>query len=307
MLRFLVVLLVLLPLPALAAPKVVATIAPLAGIAAAVMDGVGTPDLLIKNNASPHTYQLKPSDAGLLADADIILWVGEGMEVFLADKLPTLAPKATLLGLMDEGEGVLHLPVREGEAWESEGDMSLDEVDHHHDHSHDDPHAWLDPQNAIATAKRLAETLAAQDNANAARYRSNADVFAANTLRLDAEIKQLLAPVASKGFILFHDAYQYFEQRYKLNALGAITLSPDVPPSANRLAVLQKRIKDDGAVCVFAEPQFSTQVVSTLLQGTTARMGILNPDASDIPLSPALYAEYMRRLATGINTCLSVQ
>lgn len=302
MLRFCLLILLFMPLPAMAAPKIVATIAPLAGIAAAVTEGVSEPGLLIKNNASPHTYQLKPSDAALLAEANVILWVGAGMETFLADKWPAIAPTAKLIGVMDEDAGMIHLPVREGDNWAYE---DSDHHNHEHDHGKDDPHAWLNPLNAITMAKRLAEVLAVIDAGNAARYHANAEKFAADTFRLDAGIKAMLAPAAGKGFILFHDAYQYLEQRYSLNALGAITLAPDVPPSARRIAQLQQRIKTQQAVCVFAEPQFSPQMVNTLVKGTTARIGTLNPDASDIAVSPALYGEYLRRLAGAISACLN--
>lgn len=283
--------------PALAAPRVLATIAPLAGIAAAVMDGVATPDLLIKNNASPHTYQLKPSDMAALADADIVVWDGAGLENFLAGKLPTLAPRARLLGLMDEDAGMHHLPVRSGDNWEPDGDED--------GHGADDPHAWLAPDNASAFAGRLAKALAESDPENAGKYTANAARFEVELKRLDAELKQLLAPVANRGFIVFHDGYQYFSHHYGLKELGAITLAPDVAPSARRLAMLQQRIQQQGAVCVFAEPQFSAALVTTLASGTTVRTGVLNPDASDLPVNAQLYGAYLRRLASSFRDCLT--
>ena len=302
MLRFILILLIFLPVPAFAAPKVVATIAPLAGIAAAVMGDVAAPGLLIKNNASPHTYQLKPSDAVLLGAADVVLWVGEGMESMLAGKLTTLSPQADVLGLMDEDAGMMHLPSRNENVWETEAD----EHEHHHahDHGHDDPHAWLDPQNALVLAERLAALLVRKDPANAAAYVANLTGFKADMQQLDAELKELLAPVRSRRFVVFHDAYQYFERHYGLNAIGAVSLSPDVPPSPQRMADLQKRIVSENAVCVFAEPQFSPALIDTLLAGTSAQRGVLNADASDLPVNPGLYVAYLRRLAAAFRECL---
>lgn len=301
MLRFFLFFVIILPLPALAAPQVVATIAPLAGIAAAVMQGVAAPGLLISNNASPHTYQLKPSDMTRLNAADIVVWDGAGLENFLAGKLATLAPAAQVIGMMDEDADMHHLPVRHGDDWEGEAE----EGGEHHDHGADDPHAWLDPDNAVRLAVRLAEALSAKDPAHAATYKANADRFAVDTQRLDAELKQALAPVAGRGFIVFHDAYQYFERRYGLRAVGSITLAPDVPPSGQRLAALRGRITAAEVVCVFAEPQFNPSLVKTLVEGTAARTGVLNPDASDMAVTPTLYSDYMRRLATGFSGCLN--
>lgn len=299
--KILLGLLLLLPLPAQAeAPKVVVSIAPLAGIAAAVMEGVGAPVLLVQGNASPHTYQLRPSEAQLLGEADIVLWAGKGLETFLAKPLGALADRADVITLMAEKDLQL-LPVREGALWQAQ-----DNHHHHHDHAHDssDAHLWLDPDNAIAIARLLAARLSASDTANAATYAANAGRFADNLKQLDAELKTQLAPLRQRGFIVFHDAYQYFEMHFGLKGLGAITLSPDVPPSARQLNVLRKRIEEQQVVCVLAEPQFKDAVVDTLIRDTQARKGLVNPDASDLPLNATLYPTYLRRVADAFADCL---
>ncbi len=293
-----VLLLVLLAFPARAeVPKVVVTIAPLAGVAAAVMDGIGTPDLLINGNASPHTYQLKPSDIKKLEEADLVVWVGEGLETSLAK---VLEKRSQVLELSGQ-EGLIHLAPRAGGVWESE-------LEHNHDHDHDhgavDPHLWLSPQNAAALAALLAERLAQKDPAHAAQYSANAQKFSHQLVALDKSIRAQLSPHARVPFIVFHDAYQYFEKQYGLNGAGAITLSPDVTPSARRIAQLRQRINDDGVVCVLAEPQFRSDIVDTLIEGTGARKGLVNPDASDLPITPRLYFDYMQRLAEGFSSCL---
>lgn len=290
------VFMILFSFPSWAAPKVVATIAPLAGIAAAVMDGVGMPDLLIKNNASPHTYQMKPSDMALVAEADIVVWDGEGLENFLAGKLSTLAPRARLVGLLDEQSGARLLPVRTSTEWEADDDGDA-AVAH-------DPHAWLDPVNAVALARYLSDQLAEIDPVHAEKYRLNAHAFAQQMAGIDADIKTRMSKLQAEGFIVFHDGYQYFTRHYGLKELGAITLAPDVPPSARRLAELQERIRSQNAACVFAEPQFSPALVETLVSGTQARIGTLNPDASDLPVSPHLYEDYLLRLTDAFSDCL---
>src|SRR5207253_1959120 len=79
-----------------------------------------------------------------------------------------------------------------------------------------------------------------------------------------------LVPIAAKPYVVFHDAFQYFERRYGLNVVGSISINPEVPPSAKRLTELRRKIRSLGAVCVFAEPQFDTRLVDNLIEGTAA-------------------------------------
>lgn len=287
--------------PAQAEVKVVASVAPVAGLAAAVMAGVGQPQLLITNNASPHTYQLRPSDAAALAQADVIFWVGEGLETALGNVLEDNPKAVELLGL----PGLRLHPVRAGGVWEEEADEDDAHEEHHgHDHGSDDPHFWLDPLNAVAVTLAMAEKLATLDPAHAEAYRHNAHAFNESLMELDQQIAQRLKPYQDRGFVVFHDAYQYFEQRYNLRGAGSITLSPEVPPSAARLQELQQRLGRHQVVCVFAEPQFKDSLVKTLVRGTTARTGLLNVDASEFAVSAGLYPAYLQQLAQRFEDCL---
>ena len=140
---------------------------------------------------------------------------------------------------------------------------------HDHDHGHDstDGHSWLDPVNAKVLVDRIAQVLSAKEPANAALFTANAAALKTKLDELSAELARDLAPVAGKPYIVFHDALQYFERRYKLRVVGSISMSPDVPPSAKRLSTLRKKIASLGAVCVFAEPQFDTRLVNNLDRG----------------------------------------
>lgn len=303
-----------LSLPALAVPdnpppQVLATIAPLAGIAAAVTEGISTPDLLISGNASPHTYALTPQAAEKLQKADILLWAGPGLEQVIVSKSALINPAATRLGLLDEDAGQIHLATRHSALWEDDNE---DEDGHGHDHGHDhhdhgavDPHAWLEPDNAIILANRLATALASRDSAHAERYKANAAAFTAQVKSTDARIAAQLAPLATRGYMVFHDAYQYFEHHYGLKGLGALTLSPEVAPAPRHLADLQTRLRTGQVACVFAEPQFSSKLVEAVIADTPARQGLLNPDASDLAASPTLYTTYLQRLADGFSQCLT--
>ena len=286
------------------APKVVVSIKPIHSIVASVMQGVGEPTLLVRGGASPHDYALKPSDAKALKEADIVVWVGEALEGFLARPMANRAKKTQEIELM-YAAGLTVLEPRTGGAWETHDHGKVHDHSKHQGHHGDiNMHLWLDPQNAKEIAEIAAVALASRDKANAATYRANAKALGERLDALDAELKATLAPVADKRFVVFHDAYQYFEKRYGLNAAGSITVNPDRPPSAKRLAVIRDRIKALGPTCVFAEPEFEPKLVDTVIEGTQARKGVLDPEGAALPEGPDLYETLMRSLAKGLTECL---
>ncbi len=329
--------LLLTPTLALAAPQVVVSIKPVHSLVAAIMQGVGEPALIVEGAASPHTYSLKPSNARALENADVVFWVGHGLEAFLEKPLEALAGKATVVEL-EEAPGLVRLPFREGGAFEAhdhgdeadhaDGDEHAAHDDHdahadhaaedhtaeehageEHDHDHEhggfDMHLWLDPMNAKAMAKQIEETLVAADPANADRYKANGLALAEEIDTLDKDIATAVAPVADKPFVVFHDAYQYFENRYKVRVAGSITVSPETMPGAERIAEIHGKVKALNATCVFAEPQFEPKLVSVVTEGTDAKAGTLDPEGGALEAGPALYPELMRNLAKSLTDCLS--
>jgi len=289
-----------------AEPKVLATIKPLHALAASVMDGVGSPSLLLRASASPHTYALKPSDAQALQKADLIFWIGPDYEAFMAKSMRSL-PKSARVLQMSKLPGVTLLATREGGVWEEEAHGHNHGHNHAHDakgHDEEDMHLWLDPINAKAILAAMSEALGRADAPNAARYATNATAAAAEIDALDAELATKLAPLKDKPFIVFHDAYQYYEKRYGLNAVGSITVTPDRVPGPRRLSDLRKKITEQGALCVFSEPQFTSGLVGTVLSGTKARGGVLDPLGAAAPDGPGGYAGLMRGIANGLSNCL---
>jgi zinc transport system substrate-binding protein len=289
------------------APKVVASIAPVHSLVAGVMRGVGTPTLLLKGGASPHTFSLRPSDAKALASARIVFWIGEDMERFLVRPLKTLARKAQTVALI-EAKGVATLKVREGGAWarDDDGHETRPTAKNAGAHAHGeiDAHLWLDPRNARAMTNAIAAALIKADRANAAAYLANATRLSAKLDALDRELDRRLTPVRTARFIVFHDAYQYFERRYRLNAAGAITLDPGRTPGARRLREIRKTIRERKARCVFAEPQFRPSIVATVIEGTGARAATLDPLGARIVPGEEAYFTLMRRLAADLIGCL---
>jgi len=278
-----------------AAPRVVVSVKPLHSLAAAVMAGVGKPEVLIKGNGSLHTYSLRPSEARALDEAEVVFWVGPEFESFLDKPLGALTAKAVVVPLIT-APGVKVLPARQGGLWEHSEDGS--------DSHGSDGHVWLDYANAKAIALAMAETLTSMDIANGPRYRNNAVALAVRLDALNDELRVALAPVKNKPFVVFHDAYQYFEVSYGLQAVGSVTVSPDRAPGARRVADVKEKIIGLGAACIFAEPQFEPKMVSMLVKTTRARTAVLDPEGSTLPAGPDLYFNLMRGLANNLVKCL---
>jgi zinc transport system substrate-binding protein len=290
---------------AIEAPRVVVTIKPIHSLVADVMKGVGRPTLLLPGNASPHAYALRPSQAEDLRRADVVIWVGPGLESFLRGPLASLGKDTEVLTLADRPE-VLLLTTRHGGIWAKDA-SEHEPADHGHENAETDPHLWLDPVNAEAIARLAAQTLGAVDSANAGRYRANADRLAGTLRRLDVDIRAMLGPVADRPYVVFHDAFQYFENRYGLNAVGSLSVSPERKPGARRMVTVRRRIRDGKIRCVFAEPQFSTALVSGVTRGSDAQTAVLDPLGAAAPTGPGAYETILRALAGAVSNCLRRQ
>ncbi|MEQ9692998.1 zinc ABC transporter substrate-binding protein [Shimia sp. SDUM112013] len=183
-----------------------------------------------------------------------------------------------------------------------------DHKDGHHDHAHDhdgtDPHIWLDPQNAVAMTAAIADALAKADPDNASTYAANAQAAEQELGDMIAELKAVLAPVEDKPFVVFHDAYHYFENRFGLEAAGAILVGDAASPSAGRLAELRDAMQERQVVCVFAEPQFDPKLVKAVAEGVNIRSVELDPLGVGQTQGATLYTGMVRSMATDIAGCL---
>ena len=290
-----------LPAGAAAAPKVVASIKPIHSLIAGIMAGVAEPELIVAGGSSPHVYSLRPSDARKIEAADLVFWVGPVLEGFLAGPLAALAGRAEIVEL-DGAPGVTVLPARQGGAWEEDEDERRGGRAVPADRR--DGHLWLDPGNAKAIVRLAQARLAARDPANAARYAGNAAALAERLDALDADLRRRLDPVRGRPFVVFHDAYQYLERRYGLDAIGSITVSPEQLPGAQRIQAIHAKVARSGAACVFSEPQFEPRLVQTVIEGTRARTATLDPEGASLPPGPELYFTLMHTLADALAACL---
>ncbi|WP_424944120.1 zinc ABC transporter substrate-binding protein [Aliiroseovarius crassostreae] len=370
---------VLLPLgvafPALAdVPQVATDIAPVHSLVAQVMQGVGTPDLILPPGASPHGYSLRPSEAAALAKADLVVWIGPDLTPWLEKPLDTIASGAVGLPLMeldttrvldsrdtvlfaskdgddhddhdheddhddhaDEGHDDDHdhegehkdEPAKEDhddhdhdadhdheKDHDAEGHddhdhdkdhggdhAEADHDDHGHDHGEHDPHVWLDPQNARAWLDQIADALAKIDPDNADAYHANAHASEEKLDTLMEELRATLAPVQATPFVVFHDAYQYFETRFGLKAAGAIAIGDASAPSPARIATLQEEVRSAGITCALSEPQFNAGLVDTVFEGTGVTTRVIDPIGTAIAPGPDHYAQTLRAMADSLAGC----
>ena len=289
--------------------NVVASVKPVHSLVSGVMDGVGTPDLIVQGAASPHTYSLRPSQARQLEDADLVFWMGHELESFLEQPLEAIATKAHVVELIDSSK-LKKIQMREGGMFDAHAHDDHDDHDEHeghddHGHGEFDVHVWLDPENAKVLVNEIKLALIELDPVNASKYEANSNKMNTKLDQLIDEVSKKLESEQGKGYVVFHDAYQYFEQRFGMSAVGSITVSPEVVPGANRIRELKEKINELNAHCVFSEPQFEPKLVSTVIEGTQANTGVLDPLGASIKDGPELYFTLIRNMADSLHECLS--
>ena len=296
--------------------KVVTSIKPIHSLAAYVMDGVGKPNVIVDGYNSPHGFSLKPSHAKMIENADLIIWVGEDLEAFLEKPLDSIAKKATKVELMDL-KGIKKLKFREKNIFEGHDDHGHKEDKHddhghkkdkHDDHGHEghahgehDPHIWLDPMNAKVIIKEITNQLVKLDSANSAKYKANSREAISDIDALTKSIKKDLNK--NSRVVVFHDAYQYFENRFGIKVLGALTVNTDVLPGAEQLAEIREVIEHEKVNCIFSEPQFNPSIIKTIAKDTNIKTGVLDPLGATIDKGKGMYSELLKNMSSSFKGC----
>ena len=299
-----------------AEPKVVTSIKPIHSLVSYVMDGVGRPDLLVDGSSSPHTFQLKPSHATMLQEADIVFWIGEDLESFLETPLDSIAANAKRVTLMDSDQ-IEMLKFREKNVFDDHHDDHDEHEDHadghddhdehegHDDHAHHhgehDIHFWLDPEIAKSIVNITARELSEIDPNNKSTYEKNA----ANA---SDDLEELINVTKSKinsnaTYIVFHDAYQYFEQRFGIEVIGALTVNPEVLPGAKQLSEIREVIEHENVNCLFSEPQFNPSIANTIAKDTGIKAAVLDPLGAELEPGKDLYFELISDMASSFENC----
>lgn len=304
--RFAPLFLLLTAAPTLAeVPRVVTDFGPVQSLVSDVMGNVGQPEMLLPPGADPHDFQLRPSQARALADADVVFWVGPELMPEMAETFATLAPQAQVVALLPKAAVTRHYGEEAGEEHEAEGEDEAHDDDHAHGEGSPDPHAWLDPLNGIAWASHIARVLGEADPKNAATYAANAALLAEALTALDGELAASLQPVADKPFVTYHDALGYFTDHYGLAAVGAIELGDATTPGAAQLDAVRGILESTGAVCVFPEAGRDPGYIAALTEGLPVKVG----DEQDlefirIPAGPGQYGAMLKSIAATLVDCL---
>ena len=283
--------------------KVVTTIKPIHSLVAGVMDGLGSPSLIVDGSNSPHNFSLKPSHAKMIEDAEIIFWVGEDLETFMIKSLESIANNATKVSFMDL-DNITKLKFKEENILEVEGyDDDHDDHDDHDKHADGefDAHIWLDPKNAIEIVNEIAKTLSLKDPNNKNVYYSNAE-------KLNHSLNELIKKInlsinKDARFIVFHDAYQYFEKRFDVSSAGALILNEEALPSAKKVSEIHKIIKKQNINCIISEPQFNPNIIKSIAQDSSILTGSFDPLGSSFDTNKNLYFEMILSLSNSLKDC----
>ena len=320
--------------PLKAEVNVVTSIKPLHSLTSYIMEGVGEPGLIIDGVASPHNFQIKPSHAKMLQKADLVIWVGEDLESFLPTALKSIPKNSVVLELLDQS-GLKKLKFREKNIFEGHDDhddhgddehakKEDDHDDHddhedeehakkeegHDEHGHDehghahgeyDPHIWLDPLNAKVIVKKITNQLVKIDSSNSDAYKANSKKLLKDLDTLTKSIKKDLNKNAS--FVVFHDAYQYFEKRFGLSVVGALTVNPDVMPGAEQLSEIREVIEEKKVKCIFSEPQFNPAIIKSIASDTGVKTGVLDPLGATINKSKNMYFNLIEDMSNALKDC----
>jgi ABC-type Zn uptake system ZnuABC Zn-binding protein ZnuA len=231
--------------------RVVTTTTILADLVAQVGGSRVTVDSLVPKGGEVHTFDPTPSDVRRLAAADLVFLNGLGLDDWLASLVTDAGTSAPVVRLGEDLAGVDYIA----------GGVDGQGVN---------PHLWLNVAYAAGYAERIAEQLTVVDPTHAADYEAGLVAYTAVLDGLDARLRETLGaiPEANRTVISFHDAFPYFAAAYGLRIDGTIVDAPGQDPSAGDIARLIRVIEADNVRAIFAEAQFSDDLVQTLADET---------------------------------------
>ena len=319
---------------------VITTIQPINSLVSAVIGDTGKTISLIPADISPHEYKLKPSDAKKRPEASTIFFVANHLESSVTKVFKNLPKNIKIINLLEE-TGIEHLAIRDNEAWERHDHHGHDDHDDHDKHgkkhddhddhdkhakkhddhddhdkhgkkhddhddheSKDDVHIWLSPDNAIKIVEKVNKELTLLFPDNASKYSENSNKMIDKIQKLKNELAKDLAPIKGKPYVVFHDAYQYFEKTFDLNAVGSVALEGDIASSPKQISFIKDKIKKLNASCVFQEPQFDSKLVKIVVEGTNAQIGTLDPLGVNISGKENFYIQLLKNMAKSLKECL---
>ncbi|MAL98680.1 MAG: ABC transporter substrate-binding protein [Alteromonadaceae bacterium] len=296
-----------LPAQADEKPRVVVSIQPLALLVSEVAGDMVELSTLVESGQSPHSFQLRPSGRRSLAEADLIVWVGPSLELFLQKLMSqeALRNKALALGPNPDADVVAspdehdHGPVAElGEGVHEEPGHG-----HAHDEGSEDPHIWLDPAFALSMAQSIAATLKQSTGIDKAQVDRNLEAFESRLDKVDRKIRQRFANARPVSIFTYHEAFGRFAEHYGLDIAGSLTFSPEVQPGAQRLSRVLERLRSAESPCILTEPQFDRQWWRSVTDGIDVTISSWDPLATGIAAEPGGYTQFLEGLADAALRC----
>ena len=203
---------------------------------------------ILKPNVDPHDYEPSPADIQAIAEADVVVKNGVGLEKWLDQVIESAGFSGTIV---DASQGVA---IRQGDGSEEE--------------AAGDPHIWHNPLNAKIMAANIEKAFAAEDAADASAYQANLAAYDAKIDALDADITKKIdvIPVGKRKLVTNHDAFGYYIDRYKLTFIGSIIPSFDTSAelSGKQIADLVAKIKSTGVSAIFSESSLPPKTADAL-------------------------------------------
>ncbi len=264
---------------AMAAPQVAASIRPLQLIAAAITNGVSEPQLVLGNGQDPHHASLRPSDRKILAEADVVLWVGPILELPLVESIADMGTKGLAIQQMDHI--ILH---------EVEGSL--------------DPHVWLDTRNARQIATRLEQTLVELDPANSQHYEINLEKFSATLDDLDNDITQNFSTLQARPWTVYHNAFRYFAEQFALTEPLAPTENANNQAGIRSIVALRDNIQQQKITCMLTEPDMNHAELQTLLGSVDLKIVTADVMGFGLEATADAYPLLMQNFASTLAGCL---
>ena len=286
--------------------RIVSSIAPIHAIVVAVVGERAQADLLLKGSASPHHFSLKPSHARMLQQADFVILVDPGLESFLEKPLRSFNDTQVLR--LTDAPGIRLWETRKIGVLEKES-ITSHSHSHHHGHDHDahsdDLHLWLDPNNAIAIAEHLVGVLSKADPQGQPVYQTNFEQFQMRLEQISREVEAQLKPYRNQSYVVFHDAFQYFEKRFDLRSPAVLTLNPEMAPSAKVVREIRDYLAHSDARCVYREPQFSPAILDSLAEGLDVMTAELDPLGDSATVNKDYYPQMILAMARAFESCFA--
>ena len=274
--------------PLYAQVEVLTSIRPLGLLAETVVGDRGTVRILLPKGSSAHHYHLRYSDRKSLSDADLVLWIGENLETFLAKPISQRQGLTITANLLP------------GMQWPAIGPEKAFQHQHHH-HLGKNPHSWLNPLNNLVIIDHLVDSLSQLDQMNAEVYRENGKYLKAELRKLDRLLAQKLKAVQTKGFIVNHPAYDHFIEHYGLMQIGVVNQSLESPSGVRHLMALRE---ENNIYCIFGDYGYRSDKSEQLAVDLNTPIAYLDPlgyslaDNASLPL-------LLKRIGETFYNCLS--